>query len=196
MNTSNLTIKVNKKSAWQALLSMIGVSLLLIFFIFMEYIIPNGSEQRVALLIVRIFCIIFLPFMIYALVFFVKMLISNEPLIEICDEYFYDNANLLSQGKISWSDMSYAAIQGMYFTIYLKDRDAYLKKANFFKKLLIKINIKQGLGEIVITPALFDASPMEFFRAFNSHLEIDGFDELEKQLEAEEKARNEEEIEK
>ncbi len=28
MNTSNLTIKVNKKSAWQALLSMIGISLL------------------------------------------------------------------------------------------------------------------------------------------------------------------------
>lgn len=194
MNTSNLTIKVNKKSAWQALLSMVGLSLLFIFFIFMEYIIPNGSEQRVALLIVRIFCIIFLPFMIYALVFFAKMLISNEPLIEICDEYFYDNANLLSQGKISWSDMSYAAIKGQYFTIYVKDRDAYLKKANFFQRLLIKMNIKQGLGEIVITPALFDASPMEFFRAFNSHFEIDGLDELEKQLEAEEKAKNEEKI--
>ena len=189
---NNLTIKVNKKSAWQALLSMVGLSLLFIFFIFMEYIIPNGSEQRVALLIVRIFCIIFLPFMIYALVFFAKMLISNEPLIEICDEYFYDNANLLSQGKISWSDISYATIQGIYFTIYVKDRDAYLKKANFFKRLLIKMNIRQGLGEIVITPALFDASPMEFFRAFNSHFEIDGLDELEKQLEAEEKARNEE----
>ena len=191
---TNLTIKVNKKSAWQALLSMVGLSLLFIFFIFMEYIIPNGSEQRVALLIVRIFCIIFLPFMIYALVFFAKTLISNEPLIEICDEYFYDNTNLLSQGKISWSDMSYADIKGQYFTIYVKDRDAYLKKANFFQRLLIKMNIRQGLGEIVITPALFDASPMEFFRAFNSHFEIDGLDELEKQLEAEERAKNEEEI--
>jgi hypothetical protein len=189
---NNLTIKVNKKSAWQALLSMIGLSLLFIFFIFMEYIIPNGSEQRVALLIVRIFCIIFLPLMIYALVFFAKMLISNEPLIEICDEYFYDNANVLSQGRISWSDMSYAAIEGQYFTIYVKDRDAYLKKANFFKRMLIKMNIKQGLGEIVITPALFDVSPMEFFRAFNSHFEIDGLDELEKQLECEERAKTNE----
>lgn len=189
---NNLTIKVNKKSATHALLSMIGVSLLFIFFIFMEYIIPHGSEQRVALLIVRIFCIIFLPVMIYALVFFAKMLISNEPLIEICDVYFYDNANLLSQGKISWSDMAYAAIEGQYFTIYVKDRDAYLKKATPLKRLLIKMNIKQGLGEIVITPALFDASPMEFFRAFNSHFEIDGLDELEKQLECEERAKNDE----
>lgn len=192
MNTSNLTIKVNKKSAWQALLSMIGLSLLFIFFIFMEYIIPHGSEQRVALLIVRIFCIIFLPLMIYALVFFAKMLISNEPLIEICDEYFYDNANVLSQGKISWSDMSYAAIEGQYFTIYVKDRDAYLKKVNPLKRLLIKMNINQGLGEIVITPALFDADPMEFLRAFNSHFEIDGLDELEKQLECEERAKTNE----
>ena len=189
---NNLTIKVNKKNATHALLSMIVLSLLLIFFIFMEYIIPHGSEQRVALLIVRIFCIIFLPVMIYALVFFAKMLISNKPLIEICDEYFYDNANVLSLGKISWSDMSYAAIEGQYFTIYVKDRNAYLKKANPLKRLLIKMNIKQGFGEIVITPALFDASPMEFFRAFNSHFEIDGLDELEKQLECEERVKNDE----
>jgi hypothetical protein len=54
------------------------------------------------------------------------------------------------------------------------------------------MNIKQGLGEIVITPALFDANPLEFFRAFNSHFEIDCFDELEKQLECEERAKTNE----
>ena len=143
----NFTIKVNKKSTLQGALSMLGISLLFIFFIFMEYIIPNGSEQKVALLIVRIFCIIFLPLMIYALILFMKKLISKEPIIEICDDYFYDNANPLSLGKISWSDIKYAAIEGQFFTIYVKDRDAYLKKANLLKRLLIKMNIKQGLGE-------------------------------------------------
>ena len=181
----NLTFKVNKKSALQGALGMLCLSLLFIFFIFMEYIIPNNGEQSGALLVVRIFSIAILPLIIYVLAFYVKKLISNEPIIEICDEYFYDNATILSQGKIAWSDIKYATIEGQFFTIYVKDRDAYLKKANPLKRLLIKMNIKQGLGEIVITPALFNASPMEFFRAFNSHFSLDGLDEIEKQLEYE-----------
>ena len=181
----NLTIKVNKKSALQGTLGMLCLSLLFIFFVFMEYIIPNNGEQSGALLVVRIFSIAILPLIIYVLTFYVKKLISNEPIIEICDEYFYDNATILSQGKIAWSDIKYAAIEGQFFTIYVKDREAYLAKAGFIKRLLIKANIKQGLGEIVITPALFDADPMEFFRAFNSHFPLDGLDEIEKQLEYE-----------
>ena len=192
MNTSNLTIKVNKKSAFQAALGMILICAIFIFVIFMDLIVPMEGSSITVLWFFRAFSLCILPMSISAFIFFVKKLFSDKPIIEVCDEYFYDDATMLSLGRIPWSNISYAAIEGQYFTIYVKDRDAYLKKANPLKRLLIKMNIKQGLGEIVITPALFDASPMEFFRAFNSHFEIDGLDELEKQLECEERVKNDE----
>ncbi len=196
MNTSNLTIKVNKKSAFQAAFGMLLICTIFIFVIFMDLIVPMEGSSITVLWFFRAFSLCILPMSISAFIFFVKKLFSDKPIIEVCDEYFYDDATMLSLGRIPWSDIKYATIEGPYFTIFLKDRDAYLAKANPLKMMLIKSNIKQGLGEISITAALFGTPALEFFRAFNSHFEIDGLDELEKQLEAEEKAKNEEEIER
>ena len=38
-------------------------------------------------------------------VYLFKQMFSKKPLIEICDEYFYDNSSAISLGKIDWSEM-------------------------------------------------------------------------------------------
>ena len=57
-----------------------------------------------------------------------KQMFSKEPLIEICDEYFYDNSSAISLGKIAWCDMDKAYIKGGFLNIELKDPIFTLRK--------------------------------------------------------------------
>ena len=48
---------------------------------------------------------------VFAAVFFFRKLVSKKPIIEICDEYFYDNSSSASLGKIYWDDIEKAYIK-------------------------------------------------------------------------------------
>jgi hypothetical protein len=82
MNTSNLTIKVNKKSAFQAAFGMLLICAIFIFVIFMDLIVPMEGISIAVLWFFRAFSLCILPMSISAFIFFVKKLFSDRKMSE------------------------------------------------------------------------------------------------------------------
>jgi hypothetical protein len=106
-------------------------------------------------------------------VYLVKQMFSKEPLMELCDEYFYDNSSAISLGKIPWEDMESAYIKGGFLNIKLKEPDYYFKRKSGFLRLLIKLNLKLGYGDICISPQRLKNYSEEFITEFKKRKDID-----------------------
>ena len=106
-------------------------------------------------------------------VYLFKQIFSKEPLIEICDEYFYDNSSAISLGKIDWSEIEKAYIKGGFLNIKLKDPDVYLKNKNWLQMLMIKGNHRLGYGDVCISPERFKKEKENFLNEFAKRCSID-----------------------
>ena len=106
-------------------------------------------------------------------IYLFKQLFSKEPLIEICDEYFYDNSSAISLGKIDWSEMERVYIKGGFLNIKLKNPEPYLRKKNWLQMLMIKGNYKLGYGDVCISPERFKKEAANFIEEFNKRRAID-----------------------
>lgn len=80
----------------------------------------------------------------------------SKPILIINNDGFYDNSSILSMKNslISWDSVRKIKNmpimgQGMV-SIFMKDQDAYLYKLPLFKRLITKMNIALGYGEITI----------------------------------------------
>lgn len=107
-----------------------------------------------------------------ALVWFIKQMFSKEPLIEICDDYFYDNSSAVSLGKIAWSDMKKAYLKSGFLNIELENPDDYFKRMNWLQKLMIKSNLKLGYSNVCISTQRFYKQSKEFMDEFSKRMEI------------------------
>ena len=106
-------------------------------------------------------------------VYLFKQMLSKEPLIEICDEYFYDNSSAVSLGKIDWSEMERVYIKGGFLNIKLKNPEPYLRKKNWLQMLMIKGNYKLGYGDVCISPERFKKEAESFIDEFSKRRAID-----------------------
>ena len=106
-------------------------------------------------------------------IYLFKQLFSKEPLIEICDEYFYDNSSAISLGKIDWSEMERVYIKGGFLNIKLKNPEPYLRKKNWLQMLMIKGNYKLGYGDVCISPERFKKEAEGFIDEFSKRRAID-----------------------
>ena len=106
-------------------------------------------------------------------VYLFKQMFSNEPLIEICDEYFYDNSSAISLGKIDWSEMERVYIKGGFLNIKLKNPEPYLRKKNWLQMLMIKGNYRLGYGDVCISPERFKKEAESFIDEFSKRRAID-----------------------
>ena len=106
-------------------------------------------------------------------IYLFKQLFSKEPLIEICDEYFYDNSSAISLGKIDWSEMERVYIKGGFLNIKLKNPEPYLRKKNWLQMLMIKGNYKLGYGDVCISPERFKKEAESFIDEFSKRRAID-----------------------
>lgn len=86
----------------------------------------------------------------------IKNIFVRKPILIIDNEGFYDNSSIasLKNSLISWDSVSKIKNmpmmgQGMV-SIFMKDQEAYLDKLSLFKRLLTKMNIGMGYGEITI----------------------------------------------
>ncbi|MBQ2759876.1 MAG: hypothetical protein IJE93_08930 [Clostridia bacterium] len=91
---------------------------------------------------------------VFAAVFFFRKLVSKKPIIEICDEYFYDNSSSASLGKIYWDDIEKAYIKNelmsITLNIKLKNPEEYFKNKSRSQMMLINRNRKKGYGDVFI----------------------------------------------
>ena len=106
-------------------------------------------------------------------IYLFKQLFSKEPLIEICDEYFYDNSSAISLGKIDWSEMERVYIKGGFLNIKLKNPEPYLRKKNWLQMLMIKGNYRLGYGDVCISPERFKKEAESFIDEFSKRRAID-----------------------
>ena len=100
-------------------------------------------------------------------------MLSKGPLIEICDEYFYDNSSAISLGKIDWSEMERVYIKGGFLNIKLKNPEPYLRKKNWLQMLMIKGNYRLGYGDVCISPERFKKEAESFIDEFSKRRVID-----------------------
>ena len=106
-------------------------------------------------------------------VYLFKQMLSKEPLIEICDEYFYDNSSAISLGKIDWSEMERVYIKGGFLNIKLKNPEPYLEAKNWLQMLMIKGNYRLGYGDVCISPERFKKESAVFLEEFSKRRAID-----------------------
>ena len=88
--------------------------------------------------------------------FYIKNIFIIKPNLILENDGFYENSSILSMKNslISWDSVRKMKNmpmmgQGMV-SIFMKDQDAYLNELPLFKRLITKMNIALGYGEITI----------------------------------------------
>ena len=173
-----MTIKQNKGQtilfAVITLIAVVGLFCLAIFDIRkLDHDYNFILDNAVAYWVFKSLCFVGCFFATAGDIYLFKQLFSKEPLIEICDEYFYDNSSAISLGKIDWSEMERVYIKGGFLNIKLKNPEPYLRKKNWLQMLMIKGNYKLGYGDVCISPERFKKEAESFIDEFSKRRAID-----------------------
>ena len=173
-----MTIKQNKgQTILFAVITLIAVVGLFCLAIFDMRKLPHDYSIILDNVVVywafKLLCVACFFFATAGDIYLFKQLFSKEPLIEICDEYFYDNSSAISLGKIDWSEMERVYIKGGFLNIKLKNPEPYLRKKNWFQMLMIKGNYKLGYGDVCISPERFKKEAESFIDEFSKRRAID-----------------------
>ena len=112
-----MTIKQNKfQTILYAIITFVAAAGLFCFVIFDMRKLPHDYsfvlDNAVVYWLFKALCLIGGFFSAAGGVYLFKQMLSKEPLIEICDDYFCDNSSAISLGKIDWSEMEMVYIKG------------------------------------------------------------------------------------
>lgn len=167
-----MTIKQNKRQTiLYAIITLIAAIGLFCFLIFDIRKLPHEYnfilDTAVAYWILKGLCLVCCFFVAAGDLYLFKQIFSKEPLIVICDEYFYDNSSAISLGKIPWSEMERVYIRGGFLNIKLKNPKPYLEKKNWLQMLMIKGNYKLGYGDVCISTERFKKEKVQFIEEFS-----------------------------
>lgn len=173
-----MTIKQNKfQTILYAIITFVAAAGLFCFVIFDMRKLPHDYsfvlDNAGVYWLFKALCLIGGFFSAAGGVYLFKQMLSKEPLIEICDEYFYDNSSAISLGKIDWSEMERVYIKGGFLNIKLKKPEPYLRKKNWLQMLMIKGNYKLGYGDVCISPERFKKEAESFIDEFSKRRAID-----------------------
>ena len=173
-----MTIKQNKfQTILYAIITFVAAAGLFSFVIFDMRKLPHDYsvilDNAVVYWLFKILCLVGGFFSAAGGVYLFKQMFSKEPLIEICDDYFYDNSSAISLGKIDWSEMERVYTKGGFLNIKLKNPDMYLKNKNRLQMLMIKGNHRLGYGDVCISPERFKKEKENFLNEFTKRREID-----------------------
>lgn len=174
----SMTIKQNKgQTILYAIITLIAVIGLFCFAIFDMRKLPHDYSFILDNVIIywgfRVLCFVGGFFAAAGDIYLFKQIFSKDPLIVICDEYFYDNSSAISLGKIAWSEMERVYIKGGFLNIKLKNPEPYLSKKNWLQMLMIKANYKLGYGDVCISPERFKKKATNFIDEFSKRRVID-----------------------
>jgi hypothetical protein len=113
-----------------------------------------------------------LPLFSYSTVMSLKLLISKEPLLTINQKGITDDASGLAVGFIPWSDILGANITTIkkrkFLHIHLRNPLAYVKKASFPRRLLMRINVLFGGSTISISDLIMSESLEDILENINT----------------------------
>ena len=173
-----MTIRQNKvQTVLYAIITLIVAVGLFCFVVFDMRKLPHDYsfvlDNAVVYWVFKFLCFACCFFATAGDIYLFKQIFSKAPLIEICDEYFYDNSSAISLGKIAWSEMERVYLKGGFLNIKLKNPEPYLKKKNWLQMLMIKGNYKLGYGNVCISPERFKKEAANFIEEFSKRRAID-----------------------
>ena len=173
-----MTIRQNKvQTIFYAIFTFVAAAGLFCFVFFDMRKLPHDYsfilDNAVVYWLFKALCLIGGFFSVAGGVYLFKQIFSKEPLIEICDEYFYDNSSAISLGKIDWSEMERVYTKGGFLNIKLKNPDMYLKNKNRLQMFMIKGNYRLGYGDVCISPERFKKDGENFLNEFTKRRKID-----------------------
>ena len=172
-----MIIEQNKKQTLKnAVITLFAAALFFVFLIVDFRAMPHKPSLLIDSAVLfwgfRVLCAASMVVTLACTVYFVKQFFSKEPLIEICDDYLFDNSSAISLGKIKWEDMERAYIKSNFLNIKLKNPGVYFHDKNWFQMLFIKINLKLGYGDVCISAQGFQKQGKEFLEEFNKRKTI------------------------
>ena len=173
-----MIIKQNKSQTFCSAVFILLITGLFLFFVVVDFReIPHKPslllDSAVFFWAFRGLCAVFFLITALCTLYFIRQLFVKEPLIEICDDYLFDNSSAVSLGKINWDDIERAYIKGGFLNIKLKNPGVYFHDKNWIQMLLIKANIKLGYGDGCISTQRFQKDAKAFFEEFNKRKTIE-----------------------
>lgn len=172
-----MVIKQKKWQTFWAFVLLLGASALFIFFGFFDVRYIFLERYGIVLYyILKFLCIILLPVLLFATLYYLKQLFSKKNLIEITFDAFIDNSSATSFGEISWSDIKSAKLKGMFLVVELIDPEKYLNKMGPIKRAIIKLNKKIGYEYACISFTRIKHQAQEFLEKFNKKVKISNFE--------------------
>ena len=173
-----MSIKPNKKQTLKnAVITLFATVVFLVFLIVDFRAMPHKPslllDSAVFFWAFRVFCAVSMVITLACTAYGVKELFSKKTLIEICDDYLFDNSSAISLGKINWDDMERAYIKGGFLNIKLKNPGVYFHDKNGLQMLLIKVNLKLGYGDVCISAHTLQKDAKQFFEEFNKRKTIE-----------------------
>ncbi len=143
-----------KRSRGKTFLYIIGSVIITALCVVMSMI--NFSDAPTFLvIIIKVVGIVGALFFVYGTVYFISAFIKNESLIEVTDEYLYDNSSAIAVKKILYEDIEEIGIKGGFICIKVKNPEEYLERLGPIAKFLTKTNIRLGYETITINPGVF-----------------------------------------
>ena len=173
-----MIIEQNKKQTLKnAVITLFATALFFVFLIVDFRAMPHKPSLLIDSAVLfwgfRVLCAASMVVTLACTVYFVKQLFSKEPLIEICDDYLFDNSSALSLGKIRWDDMERVYIKNNFLNIKLKNPGVYFHDKNGLQMLLIKANLKLGYGDVCISAQTLQKDAKAFFEEVNKRVTIE-----------------------
>ena len=173
-----MIIEQNKKQTFRnAVITLFATVLFGVFLIIDFRALPHKPspllDSAVLFWCFRVFCAMSMVVTLACTVYAIKELFSKEPLIEICDDYLFDNSSALSLGKIRWDDMERIYIKNNFLNIKLKNPGVYFHDKNGLQMLLIKANLKLGYGDVCISAQTLQKDAKAFFEEVNKRVTIE-----------------------
>ena len=173
-----MIIKQNKSQTFWSSVFMLLITGLFLLFVVVDFREMSHKpslwlDSAVFFWVFRVLCAVFSLITAWCTVYFIKQLFVKEPLIEICDNYLFDNSSAISLGEIRWDDMERAYIKGGFLNIKLKNPGVYFHEKNWIQMLLIKANIKLGYGDVCISMQRFQKDAKTFLQEFNKRKTIE-----------------------
>ena len=144
------------------------------FFAFFEYrkymnlSIFNNDAVYYIYKVLMIFCSIFFGFGLSVVA--VKLLFYRDKMIEFLGDCLVDNSSFVFGGKIDYLEIDSVFVKGMFLCIKVKNEKQYLKRQNFLKRFLMRINKKNGYEYVTISSNFLDTDLLELEKLINEKL--------------------------
>ena len=167
-------IKCNVKQSVTIILAGIALLAICSFFAFCDFrqfVDVSLFNNDIVYLFIKAFMIFAFAFLGSGILVILRsVLFYRNRMIEIGDDYLVDKSSFVCGGKVRYAEIINVYIRGMFLCIKLHEGDRFLKRQNFLKRVLMRLNKKMGYEYITISDNFLDTNLFEIKKIINDKI--------------------------